>query len=45
VLSVDPASARSTNKTRYSSLLPYVVIPEGGGYPEIVAAIEAGRNA
>ncbi len=43
VLSVNPASARSTNKTRYKALLPYVIIPEGGGYDQIVTRIEAGR--
>jgi hypothetical protein len=45
VLSVDPASRRSTNKTRYKALLPFVVIPEGGGYDQIVSRIEAGRAA
>lgn len=45
VLSVDPASTRSTNKTRYSALLPYVVIPDGGGYAEIAQRIDAGRSA
>lgn len=44
-LSVNPASARSTNKTRYKALLPYVIIPENGGYDQIASRIEAGRAA
>ncbi len=45
VLTTNPASERSTNKTRYAALLPYVVIPKDGGYDEIASRIDAGRNA
>lgn len=45
LLNINPASERSVNKTRFKSLLPYVVVPEGGGYNEIMARINASRVA
>lgn len=42
VLTVNPASERSVNKTRYSALLPYVIEPT---YAKITDAIDAARVA
>jgi hypothetical protein len=42
VLTVNPATERSVNKTRYSALLPYVVEPT---YDKITEAIMARRVA
>lgn len=42
ILTTDPGSARSQNKTRYAALLPYVVEPT---YTEITGRIQAAREA